>query len=71
MKKSKKTRAIAAAFALGTTISFSGCDIKDSQVQMVYGPPVVDFEESAVAEVESTNTSVNTADNSDDIVVRG
>ena len=65
MKKTKKTKAIALALAMGSMMSFVSCnpESSSSDIQTVYGPPVID-EQSAnesTATLETSNDAVNTS----------
>lgn len=63
MKKTKKTKAIALALAMGSMMSFVGCnpESSSSNVQTVYGPPVIDEQplNENTATLETSNDVVN------------
>ena len=62
MKKTSKTRAIALTLAMGSMISFVGCNLESSSsdIQTVYGPPVIDE--------QPTNKNTDTLEASNDVV---
>lgn len=63
MKKTKKTRAIALTLAMGSMMSFVGCnpESSSSNIQTVYGPPVIDEQpiNENTATLETSNDVVN------------
>lgn len=63
MKKTKKTKAIALALAMGSMMSFVGCnpESSSSNVQTVYGPPVIDEQpiNETTATLETSNDVVD------------
>ena len=68
MKKTKKTKAIALALAMGSMMNFVGCnpESSSSDIQTVYGPPVVIDEQlanesTATATLETSNDVVDTS----------
>ena len=67
MKKTKKTKAIALALAMGSMMNFVGCnpESSSSDIQTVYGPPVIDEqpanESTATATLETSNDVVDTS----------
>lgn len=65
MKKTKKTKAIALALAMGSMMSFVGCnpESSSSDIQTVYGPPVIDEQpiNETTATLETSNDAVNTS----------
>lgn len=65
MKKTKKTKAIALALAMGSMMSFVGCnpESSSSNVQTVYGPPVIDEQpiNETTATLETSNDVVDTS----------
>ena len=62
MKKTKKTKAIALALAMGSMMNFVGCnpESSSSDIQTVYGPPVIDE--------QPTNKNTDTLEASNDVV---
>ena len=62
MKKTKKTKAIALALAMGSMMNFVGCnpESSSSDIQTVYGPPVVDE--------QPINENTDTLEASNDVV---
>lgn len=62
MKKTKKTRAIALTLAMGSMMSFVGCnpESSSSNIQTVYGPPVIDE--------QPINENTATLETSNDVV---
>lgn len=61
MKKSAKTKAIAAAFAMAAMTSLTACTSNDdssSVIQTVYGPPPITDEKPANKELEETTISL-------------
>ena len=62
MKKTKKTKAIALALAMGSMMNFVGCnpESSSSDIQTVYGPPVIDE--------QPTNENTDTLETSNDVV---
>ena len=62
MKKTKKTKAIAFALAMGSMMNFVGCnpESSSSDIQTVYGPPVVDE--------QPINENTDTLEASNDVV---
>lgn len=68
MKKTKKTKAIALALAMGSMMSFVGCnpESSSSDIQTVYGPPVID--EQPINETTATlETSKDVVDMSQSV----
>lgn len=65
MKKTKKTKAIALALAMGSMMSFVGCnpESSSSDIQTVYGPPVIDEQpiNENTATLETSNDVVDTS----------
>ena len=65
MKKTKKTKAIALALAMGSMMSFVSCnpESSSSDIQTVYGPPVIDEQpiNETTATLETSNDAVNTS----------
>lgn len=65
MKKTKKTKAIALALAMGSMMSFVGCnpESSSSDIQTVYGPPVIDEQpiNETTATLETSNGVVDTS----------
>lgn len=62
MKKTKKTKAIALALAMGSMMNFVGCnpESSSSDIQTVYGPPVIDE--------QPANENTDTLEASNDVV---
>lgn len=59
MKKTKKTKAIALALAMGSMTSFVGCnpESSSSNVQTIYGSPIID--EQPINETTATLETLN------------
>ena len=64
MKKTAKTAAMAAMFAVGTMVALTGCETPDANQQTVYGPPpVVEDMEEPLTRFETTTEPAETTTN--------
>lgn len=70
MKKTTKTKLIAAILASTTTVAFTGCGPDSSNTQEVYGPPVtssiVDNSTLDSSKIDSSNMDNSISDSSYD-----